>query len=276
MIIIRQKEYTSLPRKIGAKLKRARVDFANSMGRKLQKENVKDQQLQREANKIRVNDSKLLKESIREAKNKYDARTLNGSNYELGSQSIRSNEIIKAAEKSNLNLDEICKPKLANAVKKNKNIIFLSGSDVADHSHEVGHLKNDSNGGLNNRIYHRFQDSGGSDKIKNSIKTSNLIPILEKSGKRKKVLNKSKNIDIGSGLKEYFKRAVEGRAVVNEERKASKNAIRFLKQHGATKSILDSSKSKLDKALDSYKTEAKIYRRMPLQNSLQIESRRRK
>lgn len=46
MIIIRQKEYTSLSRKIGAKLKRARVDFANSMGRKLQKENVKDQQLQ--------------------------------------------------------------------------------------------------------------------------------------------------------------------------------------------------------------------------------------
>ena len=37
MIILRQKEYTSIKRKIGAKIKRGRVDFANLVGRGLQK-----------------------------------------------------------------------------------------------------------------------------------------------------------------------------------------------------------------------------------------------
>lgn len=280
MIILRQKEYTSLSRKIAARWKRKRTDFANSMGRGLKKETEdRKSAIDRMSFENKIVDSKLLKKSIREARDKYNSRTMNaeiiGSH---GSKSIKTDNLKETAKRNNLSIEDAYGSKLGNAVKTNDNLIFLDGGngyyDVSEHAHEVGHLKNNKLGRRNNIKYHKYQESGSKNRLNKALTTSKVLPLLEKSGVKRNI--KSEKIDTGCGFKEYFKRLREGRALVNEERKASRNAIKFLKNSGASKSVLSDSKKKLDKALDTYKSEAMVYRRLPLQNKLQIKSRRRK
>lgn len=279
MIILRQKEYTSVGRKIAAKWKRKRTDFANSMGRGLKKEADKRTNTAAHLSfEDKIVDPKLLKKSIREAK-KYNARTMNSSIIEeIGSKCIKTDNLKEIAKRNNLSIDDAYGSKLGNAIKSNDNLIFLGGGDgyydVTEHAHEVGHLKNNKLKNRNNVKFHKYLKSGGDKKRNLSLNTSKLLPILEKSGVKRNI--KGKKIDTGTGFGEYIRRAVEGRNLVKEEENASKNALEFLKKSGASESVLSDSKSKFKKALDTYKSEAKIYRRMPLQNMLQIKSRRRK
>jgi hypothetical protein len=276
MIILRQKEYTSLPRKIGAKLKRTRVDFANLVGKGLQKnsenrDSYTTELLSSSGNK--TGDKKLLTKLIGKAKNDYDARVLTAEPY------FHTGNITSETLKKHIGSDDLRKvsPKLANAVGKNKNIIFLSkldGYDPVHLAHEIGHLQNNKRNRGFNRRYHKMQDSVGNSKLELSVQTAKYIPVLEKSGNRRYI--DSNNIDTGIGIKEYFKRALEGRDLVKEEKKASKNGIKILKQSGADKSTLSAAKESMKKALNTYKTSAKIYRRSPLQNLLLPDSRRRK
>ncbi len=285
MIILRQHEYTSVSRKIGAKLKRMRTNLANKVGRDLREDIIERKKVQDDLMSTRIKDPKLLKESIKEARDKYNARTISAEDYGLkcgGAVSSRFlKEEAKVAKKEKNTLDEYLGSKLGNIVRKNDNVIFLSGEDgnrdVAEHAHEVGHLKNDKNGGRINRIFNKLQESGRKEEQERAFKTAIRLPSMEKSGKRKKISEKyDSDIDKGIGLKEYFKRLRKGFITVREEKNASKNALKFLKEKGASKQILDSSKDKLGKSLDTYRSEAKIYRRLPLQNMLQIKSRRRK
>lgn len=285
MIILRQQEYTSLPRKIGAKLKRTRVNLANSVGRKLRTEAYLRDAISEELNNYSIQNPRILKESIREGRNECNARTLRTEQFPnlRGSSNVSNNKIMKSLRQSNATLEDL-DGKLGNEVKKGKNIIFLSsedtkgnkrGYDIAEHAHEVGHLKNNNSISKNNQEYHKLDPS----KRWKSILTAKNLKRMEKSGARKKILDSPKDstmIDKGIGLKEYFKRVKEGRIVVREERDASKHAIKFLKDHNANSSELKAAKEKLGKALNTYKSQARIHRRLPLQNMLQIDSRRRK
>lgn len=285
MIILRQKEYTSLPRKIGAKLKRARVDFANSMGRGLRAEAYLRDATSENLNSYSIKNPRILKESIREGRKECNARTLRTEQFPnlSGSSNVSNDKIIKTLRQSNAAPEDLGE-KLGNEVKKGRNIIFLSsedtkgdkrGYDISEHAHEVGHLKNNNSISRNNQEYHKLDSSGR----RKSILTAKNLKKMEKSGARKKILDSPKDsatIDKGIGLGEYFKRMKEGRVVVKEERDASKRAMKFLKEHNATPSELKAAKEKLGKALGTYKSQARIYRRLPLQNILQIDSRRRK
>lgn len=282
MIILRQREYTSVHRKIGAKLKRGYVDFVDKMGRGLQSENEKSKEISRYLGSYSIQNPRILKESIKEGRDKYNARTLGAEQYGTKSRYITNREFKDYLKKTNKTENDLQK-KLGNAVKSGNNIIFLSskdavgfdrGYDIAEHAHEVGHLKNDKLG----RKFTIRNNKADQKKRHESILTVENIDKLEKSGARKKALESKggKFIDRGIGVREYLKRAWEGRNLVKEEKEASKNAMKFLKEHGASSDELKLSKYKLKRALDTYRTEAKVYRRMPLQNMMQIKSRRRK
>lgn len=154
MIILRQREYTSVHRKIGAKVKRSYVDFVDKMGRGLQNEYRKAKEISDYNGNYSIQNPRILKESIKEARDKYNVRTLGSEQYGLKS-SMATNKEFKDYLKKTKNTPEDLQEKLGNAVRGGKNFIFLSnkdthnlnrGYDIAEHAHEVGHLKNEKLG----------------------------------------------------------------------------------------------------------------------------------
>lgn len=61
----------------------------------------------------------------------------------------------------------------------------------------------------------------------------------------------------------------KGKKVVNNEKNASENAIKLLKESGASENELKLAKESLDKSLESYKEEHKMYYKSPFINKLQ-------
>lgn len=69
-------------------------------------------------------------------------------------------------------------------------------------------------------------------------------------------------------------RLIDNRVILKDEEDASKNAIEFLKEKGATKKELGKAKSVLDKSLDTYKEMARINRIRTFKDRVQIPSNR--
>lgn len=111
---------------------------------------------------------------------------------------------------------------------------------------------------LQNRIYKH------SENINKAIKDS--IVSLRNTGK----------LDTGTGIGESFRRMGEGNAIVGEELSATRKALKILKKNGATKDELNLAKTNLGLAAKTYKEGAKIHILNPIQNKIQIPSRRRK
>lgn len=61
----------------------------------------------------------------------------------------------------------------------------------------------------------------------------------------------------------------QSKNVISNEKNASKNAIKLLKESGADENELKLAKESLDKSLESYKEEHKMYYKSPFINKLQ-------
>lgn len=68
---------------------------------------------------------------------------------------------------------------------------------------------------------------------------------------------------------EISRKIFKGKKVVNNEKNASENAIKLLKESGASENELKLAKESLDKSLESYKEEHKMYYKSPFINKLQ-------
>ena len=75
--------------------------------------------------------------------------------------------------------------------------------------------------------------------------------------------------DNSKGLWKSVERFFKGKKVVNNEKNASENAIKLLKESGASENELKLAKESLDKSLESYKEEHKMYYKSPFINKLQ-------
>lgn len=265
MIILRQKQYTSLGRKINAKIGRFRVNAADSLGRVINRYNKNGNEA---ANKIMaspgVDNKDLLKKSIREARDKYNTRTISKNTFfdfkarpVPGSFTTTTKEL-KDSINSNPELNKSSKFK--NILNSNEHVIVLDTKNYnlnrkrksakADaHAHEVGHIKNTAN---NKWYIKRSTTSDARSKIKNS------------------------NLDTGVGLKESGKRVLDSVAILKDEKDANKNALKFLKDNGATKEELKIAKENYKLGLKNYKNAELSYVLNPIQNKIQIPSRRRK
>ena len=252
MIIIRnieQREYSAIGRKLGNWLDKKISDAdieSGEIGYKLSKD-------------LGVNNRKLLKESIREGRDKYNARTVspwtafgfstkgniipNGSS-NIDTESIKKNNF-KTFRKSS---------KMKNIVENNDNIIVHETEVITDkgkkksaraesHAHEVGHLRNDSKGGL----------------------------LIRRSRKSREKFETPSSKDSGSGLIEGLSRTIDTAAILHDEKKASKNALRFMKEKGATKEELEKAKENLDLGLKTYKKSGTSYILRPIRKMIKDE-----
>lgn len=75
--------------------------------------------------------------------------------------------------------------------------------------------------------------------------------------------------DNSKGLWKSVGRFFKGKKVVNNEKNASRNAIKLLKESGADENELKLAKESLGKSLESYKEEHKMYYKSPFINKLQ-------
>ena len=170
------------------------------------------------------------------------------------------------------------------------------GEEVETHAHELGHFQNIeknrilTRAGRNQTVLNRFQNSlntaGSIEDLKNyknnlvksnpGISDSKLIALVNEEKKNRiNKLRQSGKLDTGTGIGESIKRMFEGNAVVREERRASKNAGSILKKIGASDNQIKDGNKKFSYLLQTYKENAKIHVLNPIQNKIQIPSRRR-
>lgn len=116
--------------------------------------------------------------------------------------------------------------KLGKAFMSSDHVInFPPSSGQASLAHEIGHSKNSTGKGLDKIISDKNNDIRGS------------------------YSNKNKRVGIRNGLKTLY----QGSIVVQEEKNASKKALKLLKAAGASKDELKNAKEELDLSLKTYK-----------------------
>lgn len=116
--------------------------------------------------------------------------------------------------------------KLGKAFMSSDHVInFPPSSGQASLAHEIGHSKNSTGKGLDKIISDKNNDIRGS------------------------YSNKNKRVGIRNGLKTLY----QGSIVVQEEKSASKKALKLLKAAGASKDELKNAKEELDLSLKTYK-----------------------
>ena len=247
MIIVRnieQREYSAVGRKISnwadKEIYKAEKGAAIA-GRKLNEN-------------LGVNNSKLLKESIREGRDKYNARTVspwtafgfstNGRKVPTGSSNIDTKSIREEG------YDELRKTKKMNNIIKNNDNIIIHGTEIftrkgkeksaraESHAHEVGHLKNNSR---NNWL------------IKRSRKSREKFETSEENGE-----------PAPASLREGISRFLDKISIIHDEKKANKNALKFLKDKGATKEELEKAEKTLRLGLETYKQHGRAYVLRPI------------
>ena len=126
MIILRQREFTSIQRKLGAKLKRGRINVAEWVGKVgIQNPNNKRLKTGKELSGYAINNPELLKESIKNARDNYNARTLGAERLKVGSSNISSTRVKQMVKEYGDEIDSSVGRKVGNAFRKGKNIILL-------------------------------------------------------------------------------------------------------------------------------------------------------
>lgn len=271
MIILRQKQYTSILFKVKTRLGTARNYLANKLQNRIYKhsENI-NKALKDHEEASKLHNNKLLESSKIVAKN-------------LGAN----------VKKDTSHSSFLHKYKTENGETK-YDIHYNPFQGAESLSHEVGHLINDIN---DNRLTRKGRDNNILSKNKKSfdtaIKFKESIDSINKKykkesekrkeGKRNKAIKDSivslrntGKLDTGTGIGESFRRMGEGNAIVGEELSATRKALKILKKNGATKDELNLAKTNLGLAAKTYKEGAKIHILNPIQNKIQIPSRRRK
>lgn len=137
--------------------------------------------------------------------------------------------------------------KVKNAAKTNKSLIFLGRNrkSVDDLAHEMGHAKN-------------------------SVSKNPITKAIHSLSGDKRYLDSS---DTDKGLYQIARHASKNKLVEMEEAKASKNAIKMMKDAGVKGEQLDKAKKNLNLYLDSYKATSKSDNLKIAHRTIQIPSR---
>lgn len=261
---LEQREFGILSDVVNSGVKRSYQRYAGkarrSIGNKL-KDSIRDDM--RKANLANnyahsnmVVNGEVDKNLIRYSKGKNNSRVMNivdRSGNSLPNGASKSKDLLNEINESSEVRDELSDRmirKLKNSAEKSDYIVtHPSGSGVEKLAHEIGHIEN-SKGGIFKGVINRMND--------------NII-------KNRSGYNKYKSDrGIGKSVKEYLK----GKVNYIEERNASKNAMKLLKDQGLDNKGLSESKRSLDAALDSYKYGNRVRYKIPLMNKIQIPSRR--
>lgn len=263
-LTIEQREFGILSDVVRSGVKRSYKKYVGrarrSIGNKLKDSINKDLKDKRSAvnsfrNRDIVFDENVERKLIKESKNKYNSRTLG---FPLGGDKsknlvLKSKDIPKDLKVSDFPEDQIrVASKMINSSKKNNYIIFhpsKSGTDSL--AHEIGHIQNENKGLFNRSI----------SKLSSSIKMD------------QKPLNDIKN---DKGFRKGLGNLIKGKIRIQEEKNASKNAIRLLKNSGMKENDINKSRRNLDTALNTYIHDSNIRYKVPLMNRIQIPSRRGK
>jgi len=283
MIILRQREYTSVRRKINAKVARLRTNVAQKLGDYIIDRGTRNNIVASDL--INGGDDNIgrdkLKPIIKEIRDKHDSRVLDTYNID-GSGSFALTDTDRAKEvwnKQGISIKDFNR-KTQNALNRHKKLVFADDTtNNASLAHELGHLQNSVE---NKKLSKKSQDPNNRAKLNSSLKTSGFFKKIDRGRHRgnyelgMKTLKDADLLDTGTGFREAFRRFRDSSAIVREERKASRRGVNFLKRLGSGKKELKASKDYLKKALGTYKTGRLISVLSPIQNKIQIDSRRRK
>ena len=195
--------------------------------------------------------AKSIKNNLKNeaAKNKAyileDKSNTSGKSFENGTIDIRNPEIKKAVRKK-LKFDG--RKDMEHFNNSNDLILFKESSGNPALAHEIGHVINRNSKGKAAKI----------DREPENIIEEFHKPADSPGGR-----------DNSKGLWKSVERFFKGKKVVNNEKNASENAIKLLKESGASENELKLAKESLDKSLESYKEEHKMYYKSPFINKLQ-------
>lgn len=177
----------------------------------------------------------------------------------LDARVMKSNSSASSMRKSSEIDDQVLKSegitnprnvrKVMNATKKNRHIVMLSpgySKSTDTLAHELGHVQNANS--------------------KNPI----VKVIHEVSGRNKRINPEDR------GIGNIIKNSISHKLRINEEARASRNAMKMLKNAGATEEQLKQNERNLNLALNTYKTAAKEDRIKLIRNTIQIPSRVKK
>lgn len=251
--LLEQREYgflqeykrLGLRKAIGRKIGKVR----RNLGRKLEDSITEDSlNLSRSNNKIKdskvLNNPRLDEALYKEAKDRkaYPFRSNN-----MESSVIKTKDIDPSAYKGNKGLENI--------IRSNDYLIDYSRKSGSESlAHEIGHIDNETKGGLVGKIINKVANSKG-------------------ARGRLEDLDKNLGTD-ASGIKETAKRFLQGKAVVAEESNATKKGLNLLKKHGASESEMNDARTKLGDSLETYKNSTRISYKNALRNTVQIPSRK--
>lgn len=195
--------------------------------------------------------AKSIKNNLKNeaAKNKAyileDKSNTSGKSFENGTIDIRNPEIKKAVRKK-LKFDG--RKDMEHFNNSNDLILFKESSGNPALAHEIGHVINRNSKGKAAKI---------------DREAENIIEEFHKPA------DSPGGRDNSKGLWKSVERFFKGKKVVNNEKNASENAIKLLKESGASENELKLAKESLDKSLESYKEEHKMYYKSPFINKLQ-------
>ena len=194
-----------------------------------------------------VMNPKVSNKIIRNNAKRLDARVMKSNS--SASSMRKSSEIDDQVLKS----EGITNPrnvrKVMNATKENRHIVMLSpgySKSTDTLAHELGHVQNANS--------------------KNPI----VKVIHEVSGRNKRINPEDR------GIGNIIKNSISHKLRINEEARASRNAMKMLKKAGATEDQLKQNERNLNLALNTYKTAAKEDRIKLIRNTIQIPSRVKK
>ena len=138
-------------------------------------------------------------------------------------------------------------------------IIHPAQSGTERLAHEYGHV---SNSVSRNPVVRYIEDKANSDASKTregiSISTNNLD---------------TKGNEPVYGLRNAIRRFINSRIVLNEETRANKKGMRFLKRAGASPESLKTAKENLSQGIETYRNSGSLYWRIPLRNSIAVLKR---
>ena len=273
--MIIQRTYTSRLFKLKARVGRFRTGLADNLQEKINNHVKRNDTANRIAEKLPgVKDKNLLGSLIESSRENNNILT-------LPSSYSSTNPNVTSIEKNS----------------KGQFFIFKKPSDGVDsYAHELGHYENikkdrllgrlGRNKNTRTRLQNSLNTAGSIEDLKNyknnlvksnpGISDSKLMALVNEEKKNRiNKLRQSGKLDTGTGIGESIKRMFEGNAVVREERRASKNAGSILKKIGASDNQIKDGNKKLSYLLQTYKENAKIHVLNPIQNKIQIPSRRR-
>ena len=260
-MIIKRRYYTSISYRLNARIGKFRKDLADRFQDKFTKWSIdKENADSRAESNPGIKNWKIQTKLMEEARNKYSAPT-------YFNQPI-SNTVVGRHKRINL---------------KSKDI-----ASVDVYAHELGHLMNDKKdrfltrkGRSSRDDYDRSILTASSIKnvdLNHPITAEKKSEAIRKLARKEKIneLRNTRQLDTGIGLRESFRRMLKGNSIIREEKDATRNGLKILKNNGVDKTGLRIMKNRFKDFLQTYKEGAKIHVLSPIQNKIQIPSRRRK